>query len=144
MTESSEVTQIVSPDRFWWNILPESETLFNQKAVVYDYRADTLNFMEPNLPNMIKVRSFIYLDIYLGNSQLLDAGIITDYDVHVDTFDNIKDELMRIGNDAHERFVVIFNQYNRLQYISPTFRPTLDHEALEQKIQQLLHDGVCY
>src|ERR1700688_3307347 len=127
--EFKDATQIVTPDRFWWDILLDDRSLFNEKQVVYDYKPNTLVFQEPNLPGMIKVRSFIYLDIFLGNSQLLDAGIVTDYDVHVDTFDNIIDELTRIAEDAHERFLVIFKERNSPPYISSTFQPTLDHEA---------------
>lgn len=122
----------------------ENKSLFAEKHVQYDYRPNTLTFQEPTLPNMIKVRSFIYLDILLGNSQLLDAGSVTDYDVHVDTFENIIDELTRIARDAHERFIAVFKERNSLQYVSPTFQPTLDPEALAQSIQQLVQNGVSY
>jgi hypothetical protein len=141
--EPEEITQIVTPDRFWWNILMD-KSLFSEKQVIYDYRPYSTQFIDPVYEGMISVRRFIYLDITLGNSQLLDAGLVIDFHVHTSSFDNLKDELMRIGQDAHDRFVVIFKEKNAVPYISPTFRPTLDPEALDQKIQSLLQDGDGY
>lgn len=137
------ITHIVQPDRFWWNVI-EAKALFAEPDINYSYHPYTLVFQEPNLPKMIKVRSFIYLDIILGNSQLLDAGVVTDYDVHVDSIGNIIDELLRIGEDAHLRFLQIFKERNSPPYISPTFQPILDLEVLDQKIRQLVETGASY
>lgn len=136
----NEITKIIQDERFWWN-MTDDHILFNQKNIVYDYRPYSIKFEEPIYPNMISVRRFIYLDIYLGNSQLLDAGLVTDYHVNAATIENLKDELMIIGKDAHERFVKAFEERRYQPHISPTFQPTLDHEALALKIESLLLTG---
>jgi hypothetical protein len=138
-----EIAPIIQDERFWWNAL-DDQNLFDQKGITYDYRPYSLKFEEPTLPKRITIRVFIYLDIILGNTQLLDAGLVTDFYIHTDSFDNIKDELQRIGQQAHDRFVEVFNQRNRVPYISPTFQPTFDPVVSAQKIQQLLHEGVGY
>lgn len=138
-----DVAPIIQDERFWWNI-EKDQNLFDPKKVVYDYRPYSLKFEEPTLPKRITIRVFIYLDIILGKTQLLDAGLVTDFFIHTDSFDNIKDELQRIGEEAHERFVEVFNQRNTVPYISPTFQPTFDPEVLAQKIQLLLHEGDGY
>jgi len=141
--EPENITPIIQDERFWWNAL-DDQNLFDQKKITYDYRPYSLKFEAPTLPNRITIRVFIYLDIILGNIQLLDAGLVTDFYIHTDSFNNIQDELQRIGEEAHNRFVEVFNQRNRFPYISPTFQPTFDPEVSAQKIQLLLREGDGY
>lgn len=141
--EPEDITQIINIENFWWDILMD-KSLFAEKQVVYDYRPYSTKFLEPIHVGMISIRRFIYLDITLGNSQLLDAGLAIDYHVQTTILTNLRDELVRIGEDAHNRFVQIFKEKNFPPYISPTFQPLLDPEVLAQSVQSLLHDGDAY
>lgn len=132
--------EIIKPEKFWWNEW-ENKDLFFSKGVSYKYDHSTLKFEEPIYPNMIRVRTFVYLDIILGNTPLLDAGYVVDYHVHGDIIENLHTELRRIGEDAHNKFMKIWEERRSPLYISPTFQPTFDPEALEINILSVLQKG---
>ena len=137
---TDETTQVIQPEEFRWTLTNEKD-LFQQPQVMYNYQPYSFKFMEHTFPKMIRIRRFVYLDILLGNTQLLDAAHVVDYHINVNHIENIREELLRIGQDAHDRFMVLLEERRSQSCISPTYQPTFDLSVFQTKIDLGLKTG---
>lgn len=143
--EPNPFTRIITEQDFLWNQIERSEwPLFNEQRVYYTYNPYSLRFLEPNIPNMIRIMTFVYFDIFLGNHQLVDAALKIEYQVNASTIGNLEAELQGIALDTHQRFLRIFEVRLAEGSIPSIFRPTYDPEAALLKIESLLQTGVGF
>lgn len=134
---AEEVDQIVSEFEVWWKP-PGSNPLFNESGVIHVYNPYTITFEEPNMPDMVRNRIFIYFDIFFRNSQILDAGLKIEYQTNRKIITDLKESLIRLGEDAHSRFLRMFDSECDRGTIPPILRPQYDPGAALIKIEDLL------
>ena len=137
---TEDTTQVIHGEDCWWRA-NENIELFKQPLVQYNYEPYSLRFEEEKYPNFLCVRKFVYLNILLGNSLLLDAGIIYNYNININSIDNLKDELFKVTEDAHKKFIHFFEGRRVVSCISPTFHPTIDYEVFSQKYYSVPQTG---
>ena len=130
---TDDTFQVIQPEDFWWKP-NENINLFTSPNIIYNYQPYSFKFIESVYPNMIRIRVFIYLDILLGNTILLDAGLIVDYNININSVDNIKSQILRIEQDANDKFNLAFQDRRHQLCISPTFAIQFDPLEAQTKI----------
>ncbi len=137
---TDETLKIIQQENFWWNA-NENKALFEMKEITYNYDPYSIIYIEQSFPNMIAIRRSVCLGMSIGNTQLLDAGLVIDFHLNKNLFDNLKEELIKTGTETHDRFMQAFEERRYQSCISQTYQPTYKTSILLEKVEKLLQEG---
>jgi len=136
---TDQTSKIIQPENFWWKP-NENKALFDMGDVIYNYDPYSIKFIEPTFPKMITIKRIVLLNILLGNTHLLKAGLEIDIHINTVSIETLREKLLKTGADAHDRFLISFKERCHQSCISKTYEPVFDTSIFLDKIEHLLQN----